>query len=79
MALWPAVSQLYPQGSCITNLLKCVEPLLCGPLCRGAEMHKEKEDQQVYVRRASTIQAVSLKTEKIKADQSHTSMFHVIQ
>lgn len=57
MALWPAASQLYPQGSCITSLLKCAEPPRWVSLCRGAEMNKEKEEQQVYVRRTSTVQS----------------------
>ena len=58
MTLWPAISQLYPQGSCITNLLKCAERLPCGTLCRGTKTYKKKkkkEDQHIYLR-ASTIQ-----------------------
>lgn len=58
MTLWPAMSQLYPQGSsCITNLLISAGPLLCITLCRGAEMDKGKEDQHTCLRRTSTIQS----------------------
>lgn len=79
MTLWPAIIQPYPQGSCMTNLLKCAEPLLCVSLCSRSEMHKEKEDQHTYLRRASTVQSSITEMEHSNTAQCHTSMFHVVQ
>lgn len=79
MTLWPAIIQPYPQGSCMTNLLKCAEPLLCVSLCSRSEMHKEKEDQHTYLRRASTVQSSIIEMEHSNTAQCHTSMFHVVQ
>lgn len=87
MTLWLAISQRYPQGSCITSLSTYSEPLLRVRLL-GTEMDKEKKGLVInnLLGRSDTYtleehqrgRVLSLENGTQHSSACHTSVSHII-